>query len=71
MSVSIRRIPLGSGYKYVTDSVAQSDGASLHASKLTRYYAESRTPPHRFSHQGLAGLGFGLRVTRSGTPTWS
>jgi hypothetical protein len=45
MTVSIRRMTLGSGYKYLMGSVAQSDGASQHASALTRYYAESGTPP--------------------------
>jgi hypothetical protein len=47
MTVSIRRMTLGSGYKYLMNSVAQSDGASQHASALTRYYAESGTPPGR------------------------
>jgi hypothetical protein len=32
MTVSIRRLTLGSGYKYLMGSVAQSDGASQHAS---------------------------------------
>jgi hypothetical protein len=57
MTVSIRRMTLGSGYKYLMGSVAQSDGASQHASALTRYYAESGTPPGRFIGQGIAGLG--------------
>ena len=64
MTVSIRRMTLGSGYKYLMSSVAQSDGASQHASALTRYYAESGTPPGRFLGQGLAGLdnGHGVQV---------
>jgi conjugative relaxase-like TrwC/TraI family protein len=62
MTVSIRRMTLGSGYKYLMSSVAQSDGASQHASALTRYYAESGTPPGRFIGQGLAGLGYGVGV---------
>jgi conjugative relaxase-like TrwC/TraI family protein len=60
MTVSIRRMTLGSGYKYLMGSVAQSDGASQHASALTWYYAESGTPPGRFIGQGLAGLGNGI-----------
>jgi hypothetical protein len=44
MTVSIRRMTLGSGYKYLMGSVAQSQGASQPASALTRYYAESGTP---------------------------
>ena len=51
MTVSIRRMTLGSGYKYLMGSVAQSDGASQHVSALTRYYAESGTPPGRFIGQ--------------------
>src|SRR5665647_3370031 len=62
MTVSIRRMTLGSGYKYLMGSVAQSDGASQHASALTRYYAESGTPPGRFIGQGLAGLAKGVGV---------
>src|SRR5664280_947128 len=62
MTVSIRRMTLGSGYKYLMNSVAQSDGASQHASALTRYYAESGTPPGRFIGQGLAGLGNGIGI---------
>ena len=62
MTVSIRRMTLGSGYRYLMGSVAQSDGASQHASALTRYYAESGTPPGRFIGQGLAGLGYGLGI---------
>jgi conjugative relaxase-like TrwC/TraI family protein len=62
MTVSIRRMTLGSGYKYLMGSVAQSDGASQHASALTRYYAESGTPPGRFIGLGLAGLGNGVGI---------
>jgi conjugative relaxase-like TrwC/TraI family protein len=62
MTVSIRRMTLGSGYKYLMGSVVQSDGASQHASALTRYYAESGTPPGRFIGQGLAGLGHGIGI---------
>jgi TrwC relaxase len=62
MTVSIRRMTLGSGYKYLMSSVAQSDGASQHASALTRYYAESGTPPGRFIGRGLAGLGNGIGI---------
>jgi conjugative relaxase-like TrwC/TraI family protein len=62
MTVSIRRMTMGSGYKYLMSSVAQSDGASQHASALTRYYAESGTPPGRFIGQGLGGLGNGTGI---------
>ena len=62
MTLSIRRMTLGSGYRYLMNSVAQSDGASQHASALTRYYAESGTPPGRFIGQGLGGLGNGIGI---------
>jgi conjugative relaxase-like TrwC/TraI family protein len=62
VTVSIRRMTLGSGYKYLISSVAQSDGASQKASALTRYYAESGTPPGRFLGAGLAGLNNGNGV---------
>ena len=62
MTMSIRRMTLGSGYKYLMNSVAQSDGASQQASALTRYYAESGTPPGRFLGDGLAGLDSGNGV---------
>lgn len=62
MTMSIRRMTLGSGYKYLMSSVAQSDGAAQQASALTRYYAESGTPPGRFIGDGLAGLDGGNGV---------
>jgi hypothetical protein len=57
--MTIRRMTLGSGYRYLMHSVVQSDGASQQVSALTRYYAESGTPPGRFLGSGLAGLGDG------------
>jgi conjugative relaxase-like TrwC/TraI family protein len=62
MTVSIRRMTLGSGYRYLMSSVAQSDGAGQHPSALTRYYAETGTPPGRFLGAGLAGLADGAGV---------
>jgi conjugative relaxase-like TrwC/TraI family protein len=62
MTMSIRRMSLGSGFRYLMSSVAQSDGAGLHASALTRYYAETGTPPGRFLGAGLAGLADGAGV---------
>ena len=62
MTVSIRRMTLGSGFKYLMSSIAQSDGAAEHASALTRYYAESGTPPGRFMGAGLPGLADGKGV---------
>jgi len=39
MAVSIRRMTLGSGCKYLRGLVAQSDGVSQYASVLMRWYA--------------------------------
>ncbi len=59
MTVSIRLMRLGTGFKYLMESVARGDGASDLSSPLTRYYAESGTPPGRFLGAGLAGLNGG------------
>jgi hypothetical protein len=62
MTMSIRRMTLGEGYRYLMASVARGDGAEPAASNLTRYYAESGTPPGRFLGTGLAGLDDGRGV---------
>ncbi len=62
MTVSIRRMTLGSGYRYLMSSVVQSDGAHVRGSALTAYYAETGTPPGRFLGAGLAGLADGVGV---------
>ena len=59
MTMSIRRMSLGAGYRYLMSSVARADGSGHAASALTRYYAESGTPPGRFLGRGLAGLNNG------------
>jgi conjugative relaxase-like TrwC/TraI family protein len=66
MTISIRRMSLGSGYKYLMESVARGDGAADQSSPLTRYYADSGTPPGRFLGAGLAGLDNG-RGVRAGS----
>jgi conjugative relaxase-like TrwC/TraI family protein len=60
--ISIRRMSLGSGYRYLMESVAVGDGAGDHRSGLTRYYAESGTPPGIFLGAGLASLDGGRGV---------
>jgi conjugative relaxase-like TrwC/TraI family protein len=62
MTMSIRRMSLGAGYRYLMSSVARADGSGHTASALTRYYAESGTPPGRFLGRGLAGLDDGSGV---------
>ncbi len=60
--ISLRRMTLGSGYRYLMESVAVGDGAPVQSSNLTRYYAESGTPPGMFLGAGLAGLDGGRGV---------
>jgi conjugative relaxase-like TrwC/TraI family protein len=69
MTMSIRRMSLGAGYRYLMSSVARADGSGYSASALTRYYAESGTPPGRFLGQGLAGLNNGNGVVAGSAVT--
>ncbi len=62
MTVSIRRMSLGSGYRYLMESVARGDAATAARSPLSAYYTESGTPPGRFLGAGLAGLFGGVGV---------
>lgn len=59
--ISIRRMSLGSGYRYLMESVAVGDGAA-HRSSMVDYYAQSGTPAGRFLGAGLAGLGDGQGI---------
>jgi conjugative relaxase-like TrwC/TraI family protein len=63
--ISIRRMSLGSGYRYLMESVAVGDGG-LRTSSLVDYYAESGTPRGRFLGAGLVGLDDGKGI-RPGT----
>jgi hypothetical protein len=65
--ISLRRMTLGSGYRYLMESVAVGDGALGQSSNLTRYYAESGTPPGVFLGAGLASLDDG-RGVEAGSP---
>ena len=60
--MSVRRMSLGAGYRYLMSSVARGDGDGRAVSALTRYYAQSGTPPGRFAGAGLAGLADGVGV---------
>lgn len=59
--MSIRRMTLGAGYRYLMSSVARADEAHR-ASGLTSYYAATGTPPGWFLGAGLAGLAGGAGV---------
>ncbi|MEO3936801.1 MobF family relaxase [Dermatophilaceae bacterium Soc4.6] len=56
--MSIRRMTLGAGYRYLMSSVARMDQAGP-AAGLQAYYAANGTPPGRFLGAGLAGLNDG------------
>ena len=60
--LSIRRMTLGSGYRYLMESVAAGDGVRHQAMSLADYYAASGTPPGVFLGAGLAALDGGRGV---------
>ena len=60
--ISIRRISLGGGFRYLMDSVAAGDGNPERSGGLSRYYAASGTPPGVFVGAGLADLDDGRGV---------
>jgi len=62
--ISIRRISLGGGFRYLIDSVARGDGTTEPSSSLAAYYAESGTPPGVFLGSGLADLDGGKGLER-------
>lgn len=55
--ITVRRMAVGSGFRYLMSSVAAGDGAKTAGTPLTRYYAESGTPPGIFVGRGLPHLG--------------
>ena len=64
--LTMRRLSLGKGYRYLMESIAAGDGREQQSSPLTRYYAESGTPPGVFLGSGLAVLG-GLAGVQKGS----
>jgi conjugative relaxase-like TrwC/TraI family protein len=68
--MTIRRLSIGAGYKYLLKSIAVGDGPEgIDKSDLVRYYSETGTPPGVFLGAGLAGLdsGRGVAVGQSVT----
>ena len=59
MTVSMRRMTAGDGYKYLLKSVVYGDGDRALSTPLTRYYGEPGTPPGRWLGTGLHGLSEG------------
>jgi conjugative relaxase-like TrwC/TraI family protein len=68
--MTIRRLSIGAGYKYLLKSIAVGDGPEgADRSDLVRYYSETGTPPGVFLGAGLVGLdnGRGVAVGQSVT----
>ena len=59
MTVSMRVMSAGDGYKYLLKSIAAGDGDRSLSTPLTRYYAEAGTPPGEWLGAGVAALGGG------------
>lgn len=57
MTVSMKKMSAGDGYRYFMESVAAGDVDRSMATPLTRYYAETGTPPGRWLGSGVAALG--------------
>ncbi|MGN6250270.1 MAG: MobF family relaxase [Marmoricola sp.] len=57
MVVSLRKMSAGHGYKYLLKTVVVGDGQRGLSTPLTRYYAETGTPPGRWMGSGPAALG--------------
>ncbi|MGO9899918.1 MAG: MobF family relaxase [Solirubrobacteraceae bacterium] len=60
--LTIRRLALGSGYKYLTESIAIGDGPAQPGTTLSAYYEASGTPPGVWMGAGLAALDGGVGV---------
>nr|WP_277814820.1 MobF family relaxase [Flaviflexus huanghaiensis] len=56
VTISIRVMAAGDGYRYLLSSVVTGDGDRDTATALTRYYLESGTPPGTWIGSGLSGL---------------
>ncbi|MGO3778002.1 MAG: MobF family relaxase [Canibacter sp.] len=59
MTVSMRVMSAGDGYKYLLRTVAAGDGDRSLTTPLTRYYSAEGTPPGRWMGAGLSALGSG------------
>lgn len=56
MTVSMRLMTAGDGYKYLLASVAAGDGDRSLSTPLTRYYTEAGCPPGRWMGSGISSL---------------
>jgi conjugative relaxase-like TrwC/TraI family protein len=62
--ISIRRVTIGGGYRYLINSVAAGDGNPEPSKGLAHYYASTGTPPGIFLGAGLADLDGGRGVEK-------
>ena len=65
MTVSMRVMSAGDGYKYLLKSVAAGDGDRNLSTPLTRYYAEAGSPPGFWLGSGVAAFGKGTLAAGS------
>jgi conjugative relaxase-like TrwC/TraI family protein len=65
MTVSMRVMSAGDGYKYLLHTVAAGDGDRPLTTPLTRYYSAKGTPPGRWMGSGVPSLGLGRVVNGS------
>src|SRR5680860_1566735 len=68
MTVSMRVVYAGKGYRYLLRSVAVGDRERKMDDPLTRYYSEEGTPPGRWMGTGVSGFGDG-QITPGSTVT--
>jgi conjugative relaxase-like TrwC/TraI family protein len=59
MTVSMRVMSAGDGYKYLLRTIAAADGDRSLSTPLTRYYTEEGTPPGTWMGSALHSLGDG------------
>ena len=63
LTVSMRVMSAGDGYKYLLRTVATGDGDRVLSTPLTRYYTEEGTPPGRWLGSAVIALGGGTITT--------
>lgn len=62
VTVSMRVMSAGDGFRYLLRSVAAGDGERSMSTPLTRYYSAKGTPPGRWMGSGLPAIGAGSIV---------
>ena len=60
MTVSMRVMSAGDGYKYLRRTVVVGDGNRSLSTPLTRFYSVEGTPPGRWMGGGLRSFATGL-----------